>query len=444
MDIRITGNTQPGIGGGRTFGSGGASFHPPAGAAARPGFNGGMTYSHAGMSYSTDRSGRLASISKPGMETRYGSNGTVRSAHFERPGGAQMNVSRGMHGERSIESVRADHTRVVSWAPHAGYVERPYRPGYVSRTYVYGERTYVHVYRTYYYQGVTYYGYVPPVYYGPRFYGWAWNPWPAPVVYGWAWNGSPWLGFYGGYFAPEPAYPTAALWLADYLLAEDLELAWENRQAALAGQQEAAQEDEPPPAMPAGSGGGVILTPEVKQAVAEEVKQEIAAEYAAAGQGGADAASPARAPAALDPNRRIFVVSTSLAVSAGGQDCGLTAGDIIARANDTMISARNTVSVRVLGSKPGDCPMNSIADVDLAALQEMRNQLQDQVGRGLKMLSEDQGKKGLPAGPPAEARQAPDGQAPPESAASVDSALTQQQQDANRALQEAQQAALGK
>jgi len=389
------------------------------------------------MSYNTDRNGRLASISKPGMETRYGSNGMVRSAHFDRPGGSQMNVSHGMYGERRIETVRPDHTRVVSWAPHAGYVERPLRPGYVSRTYIVGERTYVHVYRTYSFRGVTFYGYVPPVYYGPRFYGWAWNPWPAPVVFAWGWRDSPWFGFYGGYFEPAPFYPTAALWLTDYLLAENMQLAWESRQAA--------PQYEPAPPPPAYSGGAVLLTPEVKEAIAEEVRQQIAAEYAAANQPGPQAVSPAgdQAPVALDPNQRIFVVSTGFAVNAGGQDCGLTPGDIIVRTNDMMISARNTVSVSVLRSKPGDCPMNATADVDVAALQEMHNQFQDYVSSGLKILADNQGKGGLPAGPPPDPHQSPVGMAPADSAASVDSALTQQQQDASQALQELQRAAAG-
>jgi hypothetical protein len=440
--IRVTGYAQPpvsgGIGGGSVW-SGVASFHPPAGATARHAANGGMTYSHAGTSYNTDRNGRLSSVSRPGMETRYGSNGKVLSAHFDRPGGSQMNLTRGVRGERRIETVRDDHTRVVSWAPHAGYVERPLRPGYVSRTYMTGGRTYLRVYRTYSFRGVAYYGYVPSVHYGPRFYGWAWNPWPAPAAFTWGWHDSPWLGSYGGYFVPSPVYPTAALWLTDYLLAEYLQSAWENRQAAMADQQGALQ-DEPSPLPPAGPNGSVVLTPEIKQAIADEVKLQLAAEYAEANRPVPQAAPLAgnEAPTVLDPNLRIFVVSTSFAVNANGQDCDLTPGDIIKRTNNAMISARNTVNVTVLSSKPGDCPAKSAAEVDVATLQEMLNQFQDHVDSGLRVLADNQGKGGLPASPPPEAKVSPDGTAPEDSLESVDSALTRQQQDANQALQELQ------
>jgi hypothetical protein len=378
------------------------------------------------------------------MEARYGSNGSVRSAHFDRGGGAQMNVSHGMHGERRIETVRADHTRVVSWGPRRGYVERPFRAGYVSRTYVLGERTYVHVYRTHYFRGVAYYGYVPPVYYGPGFYGWAANPWPAPAAFAWGWAGSPWLGYYGSYFAPAPAYPTAALWLTDHLLAENLELAWENQQALLAAQQAAAAASEP--VSPSDySPGAAILTPEVKLAIADEIRQQIAGEYAAANQPASQSAAPAgeQAPAALAPNQRIFVVSTSFALNAGGQDCALTPGDILARSGFATVTARNTVSMSVLRSKPGNCPVNTTAEIDLTTLEEMHNQFLEQVDNGLKILADNQGQGGLPAGPPPQARPALDGQAPVDTAESVQTELAQQQQDASRALEEVQRAAAG-
>jgi hypothetical protein len=269
-----------------------------------------------------------------------------------------------------------------------------------------------------------FYGYVPPVYYGPGFYGWAWNPWPAAAAYAWGWGGSPWVDYYGGYFAPAPVYPTAALWLTDYMLAEYLQRAWEDRQ----------QGDTPPP-----SPGAAIITPEIKQAIADEVRQEISAEYAAANQTASPVAD--QTPAALDPNQRIFVVSTSFVAGVGAGECGLTSGDIIARTNYTTISARNTVSVNVLSSKPGDCPVHTVAEVDVAALQEMHNQLRDYVDSGLKVLADNQGKDGIPAGPTPDARPSTDGDSQPDSAESVAGALAQQQQEASQALQEVQRPA---
>ncbi len=74
---------------------------------------------------------------------------------------------------------------------------------------------------------------------------------------------TPW--FYGGYFAPEPYYPTPALWLTDYLLAANLRLAYESQQ----------QQQAPPPEM--AESNGVALTPEIKMQIAEEVRQQLAA-----------------------------------------------------------------------------------------------------------------------------------------------------------------------
>ena len=76
----------------------------------------------------------------------------------------------------------------------------------MRRTYVVNGRSYAAVYRGYPYRGVVYYGYVPAYYYGPAYYGWAYDPWGAPVAYGWGWGVEPWYGYYGGYFAPYPAY----------------------------------------------------------------------------------------------------------------------------------------------------------------------------------------------------------------------------------------------
>ena len=67
--------------------------------------------------------------------------------------------------------------------------------------------------------------YTPAFYYPPAYYGWAYNPWVVPVVYpvaAWGWGAAPWYGYYGAYFAPYPVYPSAAYWLADYLVAASL------------------------------------------------------------------------------------------------------------------------------------------------------------------------------------------------------------------------------
>ena len=70
-----------------------------------------------------------------------------------------------------------------------------------------------------------YYRYVPGYYYHPGFMaGPTIRGQPLFITIG-AGLLAPW--FYGGYFAPAPYYPTASLWLTDYLLAENLKHAYE-------------------------------------------------------------------------------------------------------------------------------------------------------------------------------------------------------------------------
>ena len=100
------------------------------------------------------------------------------------------------------------------------------------------------------------------------------------------------------------------------------------------------------------------LTPEVKQAIAEEVRQQLAAEQqaAAAPNPQRQAPSSTEVPSALDPRKRVFVVSSYLDKrTTDGQECSLTPGDIITRLTDTP-DANQNITVSVLSSKQADCP----------------------------------------------------------------------------------------
>ena len=359
-----------------------------------------------------------------------------------RAGGMQIN--HGLRGERRIETVRPDHSRVVSMGARRGYVERPYlvRNGreYVQRTYWAGGHPYVRVYRAHYYRGVPYYGYVPPYYYHPRFYGWAYNPWRAPVYYRWGWSDSPWYSYYGGYFAPAPMYPTAALWLTDFLLAENLRLAYEAQRDAEANAA-AAQGYQPPPPAAEGQGYAAPITPELKQAIAEEVRAQLAAEQQGASTAPQQPApSGAEAPpTALDPARRLFVVSSNLAVSTiDGQDCELTSGDIITRLDDTP-DDNNKVRVSVSSSKGGDCGVGSTLMVDVNDLQEMQNQFGEKIDSGLQTLANNSGQGGLPPAPDTGTTAGEVPLPPPD--VNVDSALQAQQQEADQTETQVQQEA---
>lgn len=323
-----------------------------------------------------------------------------------------MQISHGMHGGRTIVSTH-NGARIVTTGRHGGYVQRAYvtRGGrsYYSRTYYYHGAYRTGVYRGYYWGGHPYYGYYNPYWYHPAFYGWAYNPWPAPVYWGWGWGGAPWYGFYGGYFAPYPVYPTAAFWLTDYLISANLQAAYAARQEANADAANAAAGDDQaannaPAAAPA-NGGQVALSPEVKQAIADEVKAQIAAQQAQAGQpapaGGAQAVPAAatnEVPPALDPARRTFVVDTELDVVADGQECALTQGDVITRLTDTPDQDQK-VNVSIASSKKSDCASGKSVLVSVDDLQEMHNHFEEQLTEGMKTLASKQGTGGLPKSP---------------------------------------------
>ena len=359
--------------------------------------------------------GRQVSL-KGGGTASIRPNGQIRS--INRNG---MHIDHGLNGSRRIESTH-NGAHIVTTGRGSGYVQRPYvtRNGhaYVSRTVVINHVAYSHVYRSYGYGGHYYYGYRPAYYYGAGYYGWAYNPWPAPVYWGWGWGGAPWYGYYGGYFAPYPSYPSAAFWLTDYLLAASLQAAYQanaanaaaNAAANSGGDNAAPQSDANAGGdAPAASSGAVTLTPEVKAAIAEEVKAQLAAEQAEAKQPAAPAgaasggAQPTQAstdevPPALDPARRTFVVDSDLAVTGDGQECQLTQGDVITRITDTPDSD-NKVTVSVSSSKKADCAAGRQVGVTVDDLQEMHNHFQEQLDNGMKELAAKQGSGGLPKAP---------------------------------------------
>jgi hypothetical protein len=356
--------------------------------------------------------GRQVSL-KGGGTASIRPNGQIRS--INRNG---MHIDHGLNGTRRIESTH-NGARIVTTGKNSGYVQRAYvtRGGrtYVSRTVVVNHVTYTSVYRSYSYGGYCcYYGYHPAFYYGPAYYGWAYNPWPAPVYYGWGWGGSPWYGYYGGYFAPYPTYPSAAFWLTDYLISVNLQAAYAARAAANAAAANNTANDsgngggEQPQDNSGGSApadsGAVTLTPEVKAAIAEEVKAQLAAEQAAAKPAASSSGSPQptqaseEVPPALDPARRTFVVSSDLTVTGDGQECQLTAGDVITRITDTPDDDRK-VTVSVSSAKKADCAPGKQVAVAVDDLQEMHNHFQEQLDNGMKELSSKQGTGGLPKAP---------------------------------------------
>ena len=302
-------------------------------------------------------------------------------------------IYRGAHGNYRVVREFPGGRRVVFAGRNYGHMERAYVRGYRMRTYYEQGRYRAVVYRPYYWRGRPYYVYAPYYYYRPVYYGWVYNPWARPVYYPWGWAGNPWYGYYGYYFAPAPVYPGADLWLTDFILAENLRMAYDAQQEA-----DGAQGPRAASAVP--EYNDTQLSPAVKQMIAEEVKQQLLAEKAAAGRPAATGSTPTseEPPPALDPKRTVFVVASNLDVATPTGDCELTPGDVINRIDDTP-DGDDMVQVRVASSKQGDCPQGSKPAVKVADLQDMSNRFREQLDAGLKELAANSGKNGLPTAP---------------------------------------------
>ncbi|MBZ5650584.1 MAG: hypothetical protein LAO18_08885 [Acidobacteriia bacterium] len=349
--------------------------------------------------------GRTVTL-KGGGSASFRPNGQIRVIHRD-----GMRIQHNLRGGRTIVTERRG-VRIVTRGGGRGYVQRTYvtRGGraFYSRTY-YSHGVYrVGVYRGYYYHRHYFYGYYPPYWYHPAFYLWAYRPWGPPVYWGvgiggWGWG--PWYGYYGGYFAPYSVYPSAAFWLTDYVIAANLQAAYEARAQANAdaAAYDQGQTDYGNSGGQAANNGPVTLTPEVKQAIAEEVKAQLEAQQqqAQGAPGGqAQAAQPTNdeVPPALDPARRTFVVASDITVPSNGQECDLSPGDVITRLTDTP-DADQKVNASVQASKKGDCGAGQQVAVSVEDLQDMRNHFQEQLDSGMKDLAQKQGKGGLPKAP---------------------------------------------
>jgi hypothetical protein len=111
-------------------------------------------------------------------------------------------------------------------------------------------------------------------------------------------------------------------------------------------------------------------------------------------------ANSAEAPDALNPAERVFVVAANLDITApaSGQECSLTAGDVVMRLSDTPDGNQN-VTASIQSSKQGDCVTGQTVAIGVQDLQEMHNQFREQLDSGLKTLADKGGIGGLPKPP---------------------------------------------
>jgi hypothetical protein len=398
-----------------------------------------------------DRNGRTTSVTTPrGTTARMDNRGRPVTIQDKRGNTIHM----GPGGQRRVVTVRPDHSRVVSYGNRGGYVERPINRGggsvYVQRTYVVAGHTSVYVYRGYPYRGRVYYGYIPPFYYAPAYYGWVYNPWPRPIYYTWGWYSAPWYRPYGYYFRPYPVYPYASLWLTDYLIADNLQFSFgvtigsqpTDSQGAMVYASYRPGADPGDQAAPGPQGAvpsadSAVLTPAVKNMIADEVKSVVADQQKAAASPSSASQSDSgdQTPAALDSEYHVFVVFSVQEVTTNGGTCALTSSDVVQRTEDAP-DTNDTIAVKVLASKTSECAIGSTGRMQLSDLNDMQNHLVEQVDAGMKMLAANQGKDGLPAAPAADPRAVPDGTATPDPTAAAD--LKEQETEADQSEKEVQ------
>jgi len=326
-------------------------------------------------------------------------NGKISDVHNPRTG---MNVHNGLNGNRAVMVERPDHSRVFAERGRPGYVQRPYSfhgQNFARRTYFYNGHEYSNFYRGYSFRGVYLNVYAPGLYFRPAFYGWAYNPWAVPITFAWGWGPNPWFGYYGYYFQPYPVYPSAAYWLTDYMVSQDLATAY-------AAQQQGGEVDGAPMA----AGGQPVLTPEVKQQIADEVKEQLALENQEAAQNtqqntqqqDVDPGSSGVARMLSDGRAHTFVVGSALdVVDASQTECSLSDGDALALSGGPQPADATSVDLLVLASKGGqECANQDTVTVAVGDLQEMQNHMRETIDQGLQQLQAKQGTGGIPALPP--------------------------------------------
>ncbi len=378
--------------GSRSVGGQGGGFHaggPGAGSHSEGGIN------HSAFHNGPAPRGANEHLTRGGSAIRTRPNGGVSDVHDARRG---MDVHHGLAGGHSVSMERHDGSRVFAERGRPGYVQRGYAyhgHDYARRSYYYHGHEYHEFYRGYGYHGVFLNVYAPGYYYHPAFYGWAYNPWAAPISFGWGWGSSPWYGRYGYYFQPYPVYPSAAFWLTDYIISQNL-------QAAYAAHREAGEAE---PAPDQASGGQPVLTPEVKQMIADEVKNQLALENQEAQQNAqgqeVDPASSGIARLLSDGHPHVFVAGGSLDVTdASGNECVVSDGDAL-QLQQAPPSDATAASLVVLSSKGRpECQISLSVQVQLTDLQEMQNHMRETIDQGLQDLQSKQGTNGFPEAPP--------------------------------------------
>ena len=277
---------------------------------------------------------------------------------------------------------------------------------------------------------------MPSLRYPAVYYAWALAPWPRPVVYAWGWQVQPWYPVYGSLFTPYAVYTSPDLWMTDYIVAQNMQAAYQAQAAPRAPQlspQTAAEAPAPDPsvAAPAAQANAVppvpqpigapsveqsseapaplqssdmspppaaappALTPQIKAQLNAQIKVRLQEQQAAAA---APAALTTQStPPALRPNHVFFEVVQPIDVPTAGGHCTLRANDYIKRTGG-MSSDDWMIPVEVELSRPSDCPEGLQTRIGLNDLNAMENEQEAQVMEAMRAASKGMGPNGPPSG----------------------------------------------
>lgn len=376
-----------------------------------------------GTKYRTNAAGKATVISKPDGTIAHINPNNGKPTTISKVGkdGTGVIVHNSPTGVRSINYARKDENgHVVRVVTHGNihYQERESqrRPGYRIRSYSVDHRSYVHVYHSVHYGRYGYYPvYVPAYYYRPGFYAYFGNPWATAVVF--SWNSYPGYGYYGMYFAPTVTYASPSAWMADYVIANNL-------QGVYAAQQSADPDSTEP------QDGSITPIPQdVRNGYIQEIQNQIQADQAqASGQAPADAT-----PGALNPKFRIFQSYSDVDADLNGEQCAITGGDFVRREEDVP-DANGTVAVTVVSIvKPSasHCQANARVRVTVDTLQEWYNGFLDSQQQGFEAMVNLQGHNGVPPAPDTLRAANPEGQATPDDPGVLDNAVQEAQTNAS-------------
>ena len=196
-------------------------------------------------------------------------------------------------------------------------------------------------------------------------------------------------------------YPSASLWLTDYLISTTLATAYQARVDAAAQAQAQLAADAAP------------LTPQVKDLIAAEVQRQLAIENAESAQ---QAAGPNPAVSGVqrmlsDNQSHVFVAGKEVdVVDATGTECAISEGDVLQLTPTPLPDDATAATLVVMTTKGGvECKKGAAVTVEIADLQDMQNHMRESIGQGMGDLKAKQGKGGLPALPASASGDADDG-----------------------------------